>query len=177
MADCNRVSPEQRAMIEREALANGLDPDFVEAVAIQESGGDGMVNWDVTHVAHGLMQISGDAATEMGYRDPVAVGEPVSYPPGTLVPSDVPLAQHDQNIHYATKYLARPSMMRRCQGGLPCRAAAYNGGSPIRAPGGGYKNQAYADSVMRHYRCIKNRPPTQMAANPRNLCSTGKCKV
>jgi hypothetical protein len=146
-----RADAASRALIEKEAKANGLDPDFVEAVFLQEGGTANVYNWDVSHYAHGPMQTSLAAAYDGGYSPTDLVRDPLrnaNYSPA--------LASPELSIKYGTRYLAQRGPIVGCSSGdYPCYLAAYNAGNIIGVTAGGYKNQAYVDSVWEKYRAIK----------------------
>jgi hypothetical protein len=174
---CTRVTPEQRAIIEREANANGLDPDFVEAIAIVEagsetyvsSGGGGSpvpgVNWDPgknkdgsirPRWAHGMMQVGIDEAYAAGYPNP-APDEKTQ----TGAKYSAALASDENSIKYGTAYLAKNAKDKKNQCALndfACIASAYNAGT-ARGRYGGWRAAPYVDKVLGVLaKCIKGKP-------------------
>lgn len=157
----NRVSEERRALIVKYANANGLDPDFVEAIAIQEGGlsfPDGGEKPDPSNtrdgIAHGFMQVHVGAAEMGGWK-------------GTN-PSE--LNSDENTVKYGAAYLRRSGDIAKCGDDLYCRASAYNGGpgfghtGPDKTPNP--RAVQYGIAVVEHYNCIKNGEGKPVAPLP-----------
>lgn len=148
-----RADAASRALIEKEANANGLDPDFVEAIFLQEGGTTyaSGYNWDGYFYAHGPMQVSLAAAYDGGYSPTDLTRDPfynADYSPN--------LASPELSIKYGTRYLAQRGPTVGCSSGdYACYSAAYNAGNIIGVTAGSYRNQAYVDSVWKKYNAIK----------------------
>lgn len=177
---CYRVTPEQRAIIEREANANNLDPDFVEAIALIEAGSETLVrggargtvvpgvNFDPSgskpRWAHGLMQIGIEEAYRAGYPNPApdeATANGAKYSPA--------LASDENSIKYGAAYLALNARDPKNQCNLndyACVASAYNAGT-ARGKYGGWRATHYVEKVLSVLaRCIKGRPLEDFVGPP-----------
>lgn len=82
-----RAEPELRALVRREAVAQGLPPELAEAVATVESGFDPRAVGGVGEV--GLMQVLPSTARMLGFSEPL----PKLFEPET-------------NVRYGVRYLA-----------------------------------------------------------------------
>lgn len=98
-------------IIARESLRNGLDPNLVAAVILQESGFDPDSVSEAGAV--GLMQVMPETANELGHD-------------GGLTSDGKSLKEPKVNIALGTRYLA---MLRRKYGDDRLALAAYNGGT------------------------------------------------
>jgi hypothetical protein len=143
--------------IERLAVRNGLDPDLLSAIAMQESKGD---RWAARHEAHwpdsqilfprehaerlgissitesmlqrtswGVWQLMGAVARQHGYEGQITQ-----------------LTQPELCLEFACRHLKW--LRTRCQEEADL-IASYNGGwgALKKTPGGMYPNQLYVDSV------------------------------
>ena len=165
----NRASAFDRALIEKEANANGIDPDFLEAVYLQE-GGDRLFSynyeWDGSKYIHGPMAISLDEAYTAGYSPSdltLDANRNAYYSPA--------LASPELSIKFGARYLAQYGLTVGCEvGDYYCYAAAYDSRS-ISYGEGGYSNQSYVDGVMDFYNQIKggSNPDTPEAPPPSNF--------
>jgi len=159
-----RADAFSKSLILKEASEYGLDPNFVEAVFLQEGGKPYQVNWDNNHFAHGPMQVSLDAATDGGYS------------PSDLVRDDFrefyyspALASPELSIKFGTAYLATRGLVVGCSNGdYKCLLAAYNAGNVIgRDPKtGNYRNQSYVDKVWAKYTAISGGVVEEAPAPP-----------
>ena len=161
-----RADAFSRALIVKEADSYGLDPNFVEAVFLQEGGKPYQVNWDVNHFAHGTMQVSLDAAVDGGYSPNDLVRDPAreAY-------YSVALAGPELSIKYGTAYLAIRGPIVGCDGhsDYKCLLAAYNGGNITGVNARGeYRNQSYVDEVWAKFVEISggNVPDSPESPNP-----------
>ena len=154
-----RVSPEIRALIEKHATENGLEPDLVEAVVLHESSGDPdackvepafyerytkPMNFSDTEewlraTSWGLMQVMGQVARELGYKGKYFT---------TLC------SNPELGIELGCRHLA--NKINR-YGQVDWGLAAYNAGSARKDITGNLVNQVYVDAVMKHYKEIKGK--------------------
>jgi soluble lytic murein transglycosylase-like protein len=160
-----------RTEIETAAAAHDLDPDLVQAIVEQESGGWASAFryepafWDrylktnpvyatrnprEVSSSYGLMQIMFATAVDHGFT-----GKPWD------------LFDPAVSLEYGCRVLQALLVWARSQyTGLETAAqtvilrsvlAAYNGGKSGNAPKGPLRNREYADDVMRRYRQIQER--------------------
>lgn len=151
-----------RQVVAREARANGLSVELVEAIITVESGWN---PWAIrletkyryvrnianhaheNHItmeteralqrmAFGMFQIVGGTARATGYRGPLSA-----------------LLDPETNIHWGTRYLG--TLRQRFPNSTRAQIAAYNGGpGAVRSRGHGsavrlhFSNQGYVDKVM-----------------------------
>lgn len=161
---CVRAHPDLRAIIEKEASANGLDPDFLEAVALTENANyypnkdpGTLAPWIYLDTdkqyAHGIMAVHIPAAIDAGFVGVILVdGAGRRYAPE--------LATKEGSIKYGARYLARRGFVVKppcAASDFACRAACYVQGSPTRNPDGSWTRQNYVDNVRFHYNCITGR--------------------
>lgn len=166
---CSRVAPYIRSMIEQEASANGLDPDFLEAVVLTENGElypnnppTGIlpgIYLDSNNVyAHGVMAVHVVAAIDAGFTGTILIdSEGRQYAPA--------LADEATSIKYGARYLANRGTGKYGSVGGPvcsstdfvCLAAAYVQGNTKRRADGSWWGQSYVNNVNFHYRCITGR--------------------
>jgi hypothetical protein len=159
-----RADAFSRSLIVKEASDYGLDPNFVEAVFLQEGGNPYQVNWDNNHFAHGPMQVSLSAALDGGYSPTDLVFDPThkeSYSPALASPS--------LSIKFGTAYLATRGIVVGClNGDYKCLLAAYNAGNIIGRDlnTGNYRNQSYVDEVWARYTEISGGEVREAPAAP-----------
>ena len=186
---CTRAPEQYRSIIEQEASANGLDPNFLEAVCIQE----GILRWpnnvptgpypgvylDTGEYAHGPMAIHLSAALGAGFAGPVLLdSQGRKYAPTLADPAN--------SIKYGAIYLAKrglgalgqlPSGGAACEAGdMACLAAAYTQGNTRRRPDGSWLKQEYVNNVKGYYECLTGRtlPDERHPSGPiRNPGQTG----
>jgi len=148
-----RQSEELQEIISREAAANDIDADLLEAISIQEGGKNGaVVNRlpDKIHLdtatkngsrkySYGLMQIQHaravDALKANGEDPDVVLGPLEPGNPHDLLQDPTTLTNEEENIRIAAMAVAQHR--QQCgRGDTPesaaCLAAGYNAAAPIR---------------------------------------------